>query len=287
MSPEELTAFFVGQGHSVVKTASCSWYNEYRQKRIYQSFPIHRLVAPGQDEIKEVFAKVPKAVALRFIGPIQSRGQKSFIWVCRRPYEIENLSANTRSHVRRGLKNCQIRSMSFEDLVTQGWEAHRDTAKRHGEAEPSSLGIEAKLDNCAAYEAWGAFVEGHLAAYIVTVWVEDWVHILINRSVNAYLKFYPNNALIFSVVREMLSREGVQAVSYGLEPLIAADSLERFKLAMGFAKEPVCQCVVMAPRLKLLLNPVTAWPIAALANWLPKVPRLQKIAELYRITRNG
>jgi len=177
--------------------------------------------------------------------------------------------------------------MSFEELVALGWEAHRDTAKRHGEAEPPSLGIEAKLDNCAAYEAWGAFVEGHLAGYIVTMWVEDWVHILLSRSVNAYLKFYPNNALIFSVVKEMLSREGVLAVSYGLEPLIAADSLERFKSAMGFVKEPVCQHVVMSSRVKLLLNPVTSKSIEILANFLPRNRRLQKVAGICRIARKS
>jgi len=287
MSPEEITSFFVAQGFRVVETASCSWYNEYGQDRIYQSFPVHRLVTPDRDEIEEVFSSVPKAVALRFIGPIQSSGRKSFIWACRRPYELENLSANTRSHVRRGLKKCEVRSMSFEELAAQGWEAHRDTAKRHGEAEPPSLGIEPRLGNCGAYEAWGGFVDGHLAAYVVTVWVEDWVHILINRSVNAYLKFYPNNALIFSVIREVLSREGVQAVSYGLEPLIAADSLERFKLGMGFVKEPVCQHVALAPRLKLLVNPITSRSVEALASLLPQVPRLQKFAGLCRLARNG
>jgi hypothetical protein len=287
MSPEEITTFFVSQGLRVVKTASCSWYNEYGQHRIYHSFPIHRLVTPGQNEIKEVFSSVPKAVALRFIGPVRSKGQNSFIWVCRNPYELENLSSNTRSHVRRGLKKCHVRSMSFAELVSLGWEAHRDTAQRHREDEPSSLGIEAKLDNCAAYEAWGGFVDGHLAAYIVTQWVEDWVHILLNRSVNAYLKFYPNNALIFSVVREMLSRPGVQAVSYGFEPLTAADSLERFKSAMGFVKEPVSQRVVLAPRMKLLVNPITSRSVEALASLLPGVPRLQKIAGLCRLARNG
>lgn len=291
MSPEEITSFFVSQGHRVVQTASCSWYNEYRQDRIYQSFPAHRLITPSRAEIAEVFSSVPKALALRFIGPLQanghSKGRESFIWGCRRPYDLDQLSSNTRSHVRRGLKNCQVRSLSFAELEALGWEAHRDTAKRHGEPDPSSLGIEAKLDSCAAYEAWGAFVDGQLASYVVTVWVEDWVHILLNRSANAYLKFYPNNALIFSVVKQLLAREGVQAVSYGLEPLIAADSLGRFKSAMGFSKEPVCQRVVMAPRVKLLLNSVTSRPIEVLAGLLPKTPRLQKIAGLCRIARNG
>lgn len=287
MSPEEITSFFVKQGLQVIKTDSCSWYNDYGQDRILYSFPIHRQVIPGQDEVAEVFSSAPKALALRFVGPIRSRGKESFIWVCRPPYELERLSSNTRSHIRRGLKKCEIRPVSFDELETLGWQAHRDTRQRHREGEPSSLGLSANLDNCAAYEAWGAFVDGHLAAYLVTVWIEDWVHLLVNRSVDGYLKFYPNNALIFSVLKEVLSRPGVQAVSYGLEPLIAADSLERFKLGMGFVKEPVRQRVIISPRAKLLLNPLTSRPIEALAGLLPGVSRLQKIAGLCRLARIG
>ena len=287
MHPEGIVSFFESRGHRVIQTASSWWYNEYRQDRIYNSFPIHRLVNPGPDEIKNIFKTVPRALALRFIGPTASRGQESFIWVCRRPYEMTKLSPNIRSHVRRGMKRCQVRSISFEELVLLGREAHDDTLQRHAENNSQSLGFDTELQKCSAFEAWGAFVEGRLAAYMVTLWVEDWVHILLHRSVTAYLKSYPNNALIFSVVSELLSRPGVTTVSFGLEPLVSHDSLAHFKSGMGFLKEPVCQRVVLAKRAKLLLNPITNKSVEVLANLLPGNSRLQKVAGICRIARKS
>ncbi len=287
MNPEEIVSFFASRGHRVVQTASCWWYNEYRQERMLQSFPLHRRVSPGADEVDEMFSNFPKALGFRFISSEDSPGQKSFIWACRRPYELNSLTANNRSHVRRGLKRCQVRSLSFTELEQLGREAHDDTLKRHDVKVSSTLGFDDTLQNCRAYEAWGAFVEGHLAAYMITLWVEDWVHILLNRSVSSYLKFYPNNAMIFSVVSELLARPGVSAVSYGLEPLNGLESLEHFKLGMGFVKEPVRQRIVVARWLKPLLNTVTCRTVEALASVRRSNLRLQKAAGVCRLIRSS
>ena len=286
MRPEEIVSFFASRGHRVVQTASCWWYNEYRQERMLQSFPLHRRVSPGTDEVAEMFSNFPRALGFRFISSEDSRGHESFIWACRGPYELNSLTANNRSHVRRGLKRCEVRSMSFAELEELGREAHDDTMKRH-QVNTSSLGLDRTLENCQAYEAWGAFVDGHLAAYMVTLWVEDWVHILLNRSVSSYLKFYPNNAMIYSVVSELLSRPGVSAVSYGLEPLNGLESLEHFKLGMGFVKEPVRQRIVVARWLKPLLNTVTCRTVEAIARFGRSNLRLQKAAGVCRLIRSS
>jgi hypothetical protein len=153
--------------------------------------------------------------------------------------------------------------------------------QRHGakKTDTISLGISEEMKECSAYEAWGAFVDEYLAAFLVTLCVEDWVYILVSRSANAYLKFYPNNALIFSVVQHFLSRPGVSAINYGWEALSPLESLDQFKLSMGFTKEPVRQCIVPAPWLKLLLNPVTCSIIEKTATYRPYDRRLQRLTK--------
>jgi len=130
-------------------------------------------------------------------------------------------------------------------------------------------------------------VDGYLAAYLVTLWVEDWAYILINRSANAYLRFYPNNALIFTVTQQLLSRPGISTVSYGWEPLYPLESLEHFKLRMGFAKEPVRQCIILTPWLRPLLNPVMCRAIEKVTTIRPNDHRLQRLAGLCRIVREN
>jgi hypothetical protein len=287
MSPEELTSFFVKRGHRVVQTASCWWYNEYHQERVFYSYPIHRFVNPGPDEIEEVFSSASRALVLRFISPVDTKGKKSFIWMRGNPYDLTDLSAKSRNQTRRGLEKCEIRKITWDELETIAQEAHTDTMNRHQVNSSVSLGFGADLGECPAYEAWGAFVDGSLAAYIVTQWVEDWVHILFHRSADAHLKAYPNNALIFSAVKELLSREGVLAVSYGLEPLTTLGSLEHFKLGMGFVKEPVCQRIVVTRWLKPLLNSVTCRVVEAVASLRPDNLRLQRVAGVCRLIRQS
>jgi hypothetical protein len=177
--------------------------------------------------------------------------------------------------------------MRFEELARLGWECHLDTAKRHGERTPTSLGLPSTLDNCAAYEAHGAFVGESLAAYVVTLRVEDWAYILVNRSATAHLGSYANNALVFSVAREMLARPDVTVVSYGIEGLVTVESLERFKTSMGFVKDPVRQRIVLAPLLKPLINPFTAAPINAVATLMRKNLSFQKLAGFCRVASHS
>jgi hypothetical protein len=289
MRPEEVVTTFEKEGRRVVETAGCWWYNVYHQKRIYQAFPYHRLVTPTKEEIAELFHKIPGVFAFRFLAPSGSRGKESFMWVCDGPYDLSRLSASNRSKTRRGLKHCQIRALTWDELKSLAWEAQRDTLERQGTKarDINSLGFSKQVEECPAYEAWGAFVNKNLAAYLITLWVEDWVHILVGRSANAYLKFYPNNALVFSVVQQCLSRPGVSGVNYGWESLYPMESLDQFKLSMGFTKAPVRQRIVLAPWLKPVLNPVMCRVIEKIAASRPSNQRLQRLVGFCRIIRKS
>ena len=253
----EVMSFFKDKGHIVVRTDSCWWYDPYRNKRVLCAFPYHSIVLPPMSEIDQIFHETCGILAIRFAAPVHSRvGKESAMYVCRSPYNLSKLSSNTRSKVRRGMKRCVIRSISWRELMEYGWEAQIDTMKRHRK-RVKTMGMTTDLSKCKAYEVWGAFVDNHLAAYVITLSVEDYAHILVSRSANAYLKFYPNNALIFTVVRELLARPDISTVSFGLAPLHPAPSLEKFKLSMGFTPLPVRDCIVLSPRIKFMLNPAT------------------------------
>ena len=72
------------------------------------------------------------------MGPCTGRGRSSCIWTCRRPYDLESLSRNARSKVRRGLARCRVRGVTFREIVELGRRAHADTVQRHGQAGAGS-----------------------------------------------------------------------------------------------------------------------------------------------------
>src|SRR5690242_16987058 len=229
MAPQDIITFLKRRGHTVVETRSCWWYNEYRQSRIFQSFPCHRLVDPTEEEVGELFDALPHAMAIRFPTPMQARGKQSYMLTCRRPYSLAALSANNRSKAKRGLNRCEVRPVSWEELVREAWPAHMDTMKRHGLTPGNSLGFGTEFQLCPAYASWAAFVAGRLVACVVSLAVAGWVDIMIDRSCCTDLGAYPNSSFVFTVIQRVLSDPSVSAVSCGWECLGSRGSLEQFK----------------------------------------------------------
>ena len=287
MTPEQFSAETAVealrvQKRNIIRGRECWWYNAYGQNRIYYAFPIHRLVTPTDAELADVFAAAPQAMALRYLSPADCpTGRRSFNWICRQPYALEQFNAKDRNTLKKGLKNCSVRRISFAELNAQGDEATRDTLQRQGQkASPLRLGR--NYEDNLAYEAWAAFVEDRLAAYLIVQRLEDCMHVQVQRSANAYLKFQPNNALIYEATRDFLARSDVTTVCYGWEPLYPMASLERFKLSVGFVPEPIKQRTVFAPRYRWLLNSFTCRAIAHAATKIAGNSRWQSFAGICR-----
>lgn len=283
-SVENAVEFLRAQGRHVVRTESCWWYSAYNQTRVYYSFPPNRVVTPSQDEVKEVFKSASGVKILRYLSPATSTGKDSYIWTCRQPYSLQTLDSKARNQVRQGLKNCEIRSLSLSALESMGKRANAETMSRLG-IDSGGLNFSHTMQTNSAYEAWGAFVDENLAAYIVTHRIEDWAYIQINRSVQEYLKHRPNNALVFTVINELLSRPGISTVSYGWEPLYSLDSLDHFKVGMGSVKEPVKQCALLVPWLRPVFSGFVCRTIEKVSEKRQHDQKLRQLSGICRLVR--
>ncbi len=254
---EAFERFLEARGRRVVRTASASWYEPYGHGRILMPLPVQRFVSPARPDIADAFRQAPSAWFLRYASSdARAEDCNSFNWVRRRPYGIESLSAKVRKHVRRSLRALQARRITFAEILRLGGEAHADTMRRHGE-KASEIGLDASLDEFGAYEAWGVFSGDALTAYAVTLTMDDWVHILVNRSANRYLRLCPNNALVFFLCEQLFARSYVETICYGMESLDELHGLTHFKSSMGFRPEPIREVVAIRPSLRFLLNRYT------------------------------
>src|SRR5262249_10581677 len=101
---EGYAAFLRAIGHRVVRTASTHWYDVSRL--FFLSAPAHRTYVPSDEEIRAVQRHLP-CLGVRFAAPLQGDGKLSYQIVCdNQAYDLEALSGNVRSKVRRGLKRC-------------------------------------------------------------------------------------------------------------------------------------------------------------------------------------
>jgi hypothetical protein len=256
MDADHFASFLKRIGHRVVKSRSAIWYDANRC--FFLSVPSHRLLDLQPEEIREILQH-PPCFGLRFPTSLEGPGKMSYQIVCdTSDYGLHCLSANVRSKVRRGLKRCEVARVSFAELARDGVQADRDTLVRQGRPIRLSGRRWARYWEAAertpGMEGWAASVSGVLAAFLVTVQFEDCVEFLLARSRDDLLEAYPNNALIFSVAEEMLVRRKLRAITFGLESLEPVESLDEFKLGLGFRRSPLRQRVVFHPFIRALLR---------------------------------
>ena len=253
MHESQMADFFGSLGHKIVQTKSCFWYSS--QRFLYKNLPIHRSVEPSRSELTKVMLR-GAALAIRYPESPGDATPDGGMYICSdQNYEFASLSANARSHTRRGLARCTVARMDFKDLAVQAYPLITETNLRQTGKQPHRSESEWKTfcalaDRWPDLEAWGAFVDGELAAFIVAMLAEDCYYIHLQKSASALLKHYSNNALLFTVMKTALARPEVGFVANGQIALAAKEGLFHFKTSMGFEIHPFKEQMVFNPLIR-------------------------------------
>ena len=273
MQPEALSELFIRQGYRIFKSESCYWYNV--QPGFYFNIPYHRLISPSKEELNRILRGIP-CIAIRYFTPIDCVGKSSYMIVCSdKNYDITSVDAKyARRQTRRGLENFQIRQIDFKELVNHN-SINIDTLIRQGRMRRIWTEKRWKLyclsaDGLSGLEAWGAFYENNLSAFIVAYQMDDYFEILHHSSATKYLQLYPNNALVYFLTKLKLTSKEVNHVSYGPESLDAPESLETFKFRMGFQKLPMKQVIVFHPFIRPFIKGSTLSLIQRISRTRPE-----------------
>jgi hypothetical protein len=224
-------------------------------------------VDPSRSELAKVMIR-GAALAIRYPGKPGEATADGGIYVCAdRNYDFATLSANARSHTRRGLARCTVERRDFKDLAVKAYPLITETNVRQTGKQPHRSEAHWKsfcelAGRWPDLEAWGAFVDGELAAFIVAMLAADCYYIHLQKSSSAQLKNYSNNALLFTVMKTALARPEVGWISNGQIALAAKEGLYHFKTSMGFGIHPFKEQVVLNPLIKPGLSigkAVTSW----------------------------
>ncbi len=260
LTPDTLLAFYAAAGFKTHRSASGCWYEA--GPRFLLGVPTHIPIDVTRGEATSIL-RATGALGLRYVTARADRGRASWQMTARgADYSMNAFSANTRSKIRRGLRNNVIRRITGAELCEHGERAFLDTVARQGRAERYGLDrwrrLLAAADRTDGIEIWSAWKDGELAAYLLVMVFQDTCELYEARSRDDMLRFYPNNALIYTVTEEMLVHRGLAQVTFGIEGLEELESLDQFKLAMGFERRPIRQHVIFHPLLRapLALAPV-------------------------------
>ena len=182
MNAKEFADFYRLQGYKVIQTESNFWYEASRF--FYQSIPYHWSISPSKEELRKVFFK-GIAIGVRYLGDVGAEGRESYMWVQDdRNYGFQSLGQKTRNQAKRGLEKCRVTQIELDYLEKHGLPLVRDTLTRQGR-NPNAIRDRNWRLLCRAsatlldFEAWGAFVDNKLAAFLIAGLVDRCFYILI------------------------------------------------------------------------------------------------------------
>lgn len=254
--PEHYAEFLQRLGHEVKSVDGHWWFD--CSPRVFVNFPFHWDVDVCDVNVSDVLGS--NGLIARMTCPLD-HGATSFRLICDDTnYDFPSLRKRTRTQVRRGLESCDVRQIEFGELRKQYLPLQRATHARQGrKAEQNDKQYWDRFIDSAANttgaETWASFVDGKMAAYLISFTILDTANLCIVRSSTELLKSYPNNALLFVWLQDVLSRPEVRQVSYGLESVqVGGEKLDQFKSGMGFRKEPCGQRIMFANKLNAVLK---------------------------------
>ena len=289
MNAEVFAEWLRRQGHQVVKTSSSYWYDA--GARVFQAFPFHWIIQPSETELRNLLTQ-QRILAVRYSTPLDfPTGMVSYHVVLCGPYNVDTLPHQARTNVRRGIKHCQVESIPFSRLAEEGWLLQEDTITRQGRTgcmtRDEWKNICLSADGLPGFEAWGAIVDGKLAATLLTTRIDDTYCVPYAQCHHNFLDLRVNNALFYVVSCELLSREGVAGIFFSLHSLDAPESVNEFKFRMNFCPKAVRQRVVFHPYFAPFVNRTSYKVVSRLLNRYPGNYILSKAEGILRFYING
>jgi hypothetical protein len=260
--PEEtddlgLTNFFSSIGNRVIAGGTHLWYEV--GPRTFFPLPFNEPFSMSPADLKLMWES--GALLLRYPGLESQSGFPGYMFlVTKEDYGLADMNGKSRNQTRRGIENCTVRQISFDYLLHHGQLLISDTLRRQDRVMSVKVGqywqkFFTSAAACPALEAYGAFVQDRLAAYLVAMSIGSCIHIHMVFSRSEFLKYYPINALTFVFAQEAIRRPNISCVSYGMRSIKGdRESLNKFKQGMGFTKVLVQERIEVNPRLKFLFD---------------------------------
>jgi hypothetical protein len=283
-----MVGFFARLGHKIISSPGAMWYDV--QPHVLFSFPCHKLIQPSREDIDTLIRRY-KLRAIRYPTTLSSFGFLSNIAINTNPdYNLSHQHQKARNQTRRGLENNKIEQIDFEYLIEQGLPLNEDTAIRQGrESQYADPRYWRKY--CLAAEAtpgvsaWGAFVQGQLAAFLVAIECGDWVEWVVNHSSTALRDKYSNNALVFCAAQHFFREKKCKGICYGLGSLEQTPDLDHFKFRIGWRLEPIKQRLIFSRNLRYIFSLANEPCLEILGRLFPKSYTVRKTSAMIRLYR--
>lgn len=203
--------------------------------------PPHIQISLTRDEAKRLLKK-SNALLLRYTTEWDRR-EGEFWYVIKDSFGgMEELSGNTRSKVRRGLKNCTVRKVHKEQIVEEGYEVYKEAFKHYTSIKTPLSKMQFKVYIAERNDDfWAVYHHDKMIAYSQNRIEGESINYAIIKFHPDYLKLYPSYALFYTMNEYYLNQkdflyvnDGARSISH--ETNIQTFLIDKFKFRKSFVK---------------------------------------------------
>lgn len=237
--------------------------------------PPHREISLSEEDCHELFHRT-NAWLIRWPSQWDKNEISAFWYVIKDNYTgFGEFSRNTRSKVRRGLKNNLVRQIGKNELTKQGFSVYKKAFSRyHNSFRPLDRDkFLQRLDELDSdqYDFWGVYQNNDLVAYAEIRKIEDVINTSVLKFHPFYLKDYSGYALLYTLIEHYLGKRGIRYMTNGARS-ISHDTnvhnflIEHFHFRRAYCKLNVCYRSILHHAVQL------AYPFRSFTGKLPLKP---------------
>lgn len=216
--------------------------------KIYQGaliadVPPHTKIELDKNDISFLLKK-SKAFFLRWVSDFDRKDKTQFWYVIKDNFgDFDELSSNTRSKIRRGLKKCYVKKVDKKEIADQGYNVYIKAFDRYDTfIKPLSEEEFKKNIEQTDYDYWAVYFKENdeLVAFSQNIIADLTVNYSVIKLHPDYLKYYTSYALLFEMNKYYLSEHNFKYVNDGARSLSHATNIQNFLIEKFKFRKAYC-----------------------------------------------
>ena len=217
--------------------------------------------APHIDSNSEnisLLLKKEKAFLARWVTEFDCKRETEFWYIiCDKNKGIEEYSVNTRSKIKRGLKNCEVKNIGKQEIIVNAYEVYKKAFLKyttHFTYQSKALFLQEIESLGSDWEFFGVYYKEKLVAYCMCNIKDDTCNYSTIKFHPQYLKYYSSYALFYTMNQYYLGVRKLKYVNDGSRNLLHKTNIQGFLITkFGFRKAYCRLHVKYSPILKFIV----------------------------------
>ncbi len=184
----------------------------------------------------------------------------SELWyvICDNKLELTDYSRNTRSKIRRGLKQCEVKMITKDILQENGYDCYSSAfSKYNTHLSPKIITqFQEEINSFDdSWDFWGIYHEDILIGYSQNKIIDDYCDYSTIKFHPDYLRCYPSYSLFFTMNQYYLNEKNFKYINDGARSISHETNIQTFLIDKFRFRKAYCKLnIIYSTKVRLLLS---------------------------------